>query len=145
MIRRIKREVEKSLLPKIEMHISVGITETQKSIYRQLLKKSTIEKGTSTCHYKNILVQLRKVCNHPYLFHGIEADDAPELGEHIINVSGKMRILDKILMKAKNDQSQSLIFSGFTSMLDILEDYCRLRELKYCRLDGNTELDDRQL
>jgi SWI/SNF-related matrix-associated actin-dependent regulator of chromatin subfamily A member 5 len=34
MLRRIKREVEKSLLPKIEMHIQVGITETQKSIYR---------------------------------------------------------------------------------------------------------------
>ena len=29
-------------------------------------------------------------------------------------------------------------------MLDILEDYCRFREYKYCRLDGNTELDDRQ-
>lgn len=56
MLRRIKREVEKSLLPKIEMHINVGITEVQKSIYRQLLKKSTIEKGTSSSHYKNILV-----------------------------------------------------------------------------------------
>jgi len=56
MLRRIKREVEKSLKPKIEMHINVGITEMQKSIYRQLLKKSTIEKGNSTSHYKNILV-----------------------------------------------------------------------------------------
>jgi SNF2 family DNA or RNA helicase len=56
MLRRIKREVEKALLPKIEMHINVGITEMQKSIYRQLLKKSTIDKGTSTSHYKNILV-----------------------------------------------------------------------------------------
>jgi SWI/SNF-related matrix-associated actin-dependent regulator of chromatin subfamily A member 5 len=72
MLRRIKRDVEKSLLPKIEMHINVGITELQKSIYRQLLKKSTIEKGSSTSHYKNILIQLRKVCNHPYLFQGIE-------------------------------------------------------------------------
>jgi SWI/SNF-related matrix-associated actin-dependent regulator of chromatin subfamily A member 5 len=34
MLRRIKKEVEKNLLPKIEMHITVGITETQKSIYR---------------------------------------------------------------------------------------------------------------
>jgi SWI/SNF-related matrix-associated actin-dependent regulator of chromatin subfamily A member 5 len=37
-----------------------------------------------------------------------------------------------------------LIFSGFTSMLDILEDFCVYRELKYCRLDGNTSLDDRE-
>ena len=145
MLRRIKREVEKNLLPKIEMHINVGITETQKSIYRQLLKKSTIDKGTSSSHYKNILVQLRKVCNHPYLFHGIEAEDAPELGDHIIKMSGKMQVLDKLLRKAHADSSQTLIFSGFTTMLDIMEDYCRYREYKYCRLDGNTELDDRQI
>ena len=90
MIRRIKREVEKALLPKIEMHINVGITELQKSIYRQLLKKSTIEKTSSTSFYKNILVQLRKVCNHPYLFMGIEPEGAPELGEHLVKASGKM-------------------------------------------------------
>ena len=143
MLRRIKREVEKSLLPKIEMHINVGITETQKSIYRQLLKKSTIEKGSSVCHYKNILVQLRKVCDHPYLFPGVEPDDAPELGDHIVKACGKMQFLDRLLHKAKEDNSQTLIFSGFTSMLDILEDYCRYMEYKYCRLDGSTELDDR--
>ena len=144
MLRRIKREVEKSLLPKIEMHINVGITETQKSIYRQLLKKSTIDKGTSTSHYKNILVQLRKVCDHPYLFPGVEPEDSPVLGDHLINVSGKMRFLDKLLKKAKEDSSQTLIFSGFTTMLDILEDYCIHRDFKYCRLDGNTDLDMRQ-
>lgn len=37
-----------------------------------------------------------------------------------------------------------LIFSGFTSMLDILEDFCLYRNYNYCRLDGNTELDDRE-
>lgn len=100
MLRRIKREVEKNLLPKIEMHMSVGITELQKSIYRQLLKKSTIEKGSSTTHYKNILIQLRKVCDHPYLFHGVEPENAPELGEHLIRSSGKMIVLDKILKNA---------------------------------------------
>lgn len=52
--------------------------------------------------------------------------------------------MDKLLKKSYVDKSQTLIFSGFTSMLDILEDYCRFREYKYCRLDGNTELDDRQ-
>ena len=54
-----------------------------------------------------------------------------------------MQFMDKLLKKSYEDKSQTLIFSGFTSMLDILEDYCRFREYKYCRLDGNTELDDR--
>lgn len=89
-------------------------------------------------------MQLRKVCDHPYLFQGVEPEDAPVLGDHLINVSGKMRFLDKLLKKAKEDNSQTLIFSGFTTMLDILEDYCHYRDYKYCRLDGNTELDWRQ-
>ena len=42
-------------------------------------------------------MQLRKVCNHPYLFHGVESDDADEYGEHIIEVAGKMPIVDKLL------------------------------------------------
>lgn len=48
------------------------------------------------------------------------------------------------MKKVKAEKSQVLIFSGFTSMLDILEDYCLFREHNYCRLDGNTELDDRE-
>jgi SWI/SNF-related matrix-associated actin-dependent regulator of chromatin subfamily A member 5 len=55
-----------------------------------LLKKSTIEKSGSTSHYKNILVQLRKVCDHPYLFPGIEPEDAPALGDHLVKACGKM-------------------------------------------------------
>ena len=68
LLRRLKKEVEHSLKPKVEIHVTVGITEQQKSIYRDLLKKSMIEKGNSVTYYKNILIQLRKVCNHPYLF-----------------------------------------------------------------------------
>jgi len=56
MLRRIKKEVEKTIPPKVELHISVGITEQQKSIYRDLLKKSTLEKGSSVTYYKNILI-----------------------------------------------------------------------------------------
>jgi SWI/SNF-related matrix-associated actin-dependent regulator of chromatin subfamily A member 5 len=77
------------------------------------------------------------------LFPGVEEDGAPELGDHLIKTCGKMQFMDKLLKKSYEDKSQTLIFSGFTSMLDILEDYCRFREYKYCRLDGNTELDDR--
>jgi len=144
LLRRIKREVEKQLKPKVEIHVSVGITELQKQIYRSLLKQSKIEKGNSVTYYKNILIQLRKVCNHPYLFDNMEPEDAPELGEHIIKASGKMIFLDALSKKAKADNNQMLIFSGVTSMLDILEDFCNFRKLKYCRLDGNTSLDDRE-
>lgn len=105
MLRRIKKEVEKDLPPKIEIHVNVGITEQQKHIYRQLLKKSTIEKGTSVSFYKNIVVQLRKICNHPYLFDGTEPEGAEEFGDHIIKASGKLIFLDKLLKKVKEEKS----------------------------------------
>ena len=44
-------------------------------------------------------MELKKTCNHPYLFGGIEDPTAPLLGDHLINVSGKMIILDKLLSK----------------------------------------------
>jgi len=44
-------------------------------------------------------MQLRKVCCHPYIFPGVEKEGLPLLGEHLINVSGKMIVLDKLLRK----------------------------------------------
>jgi SNF2 family DNA or RNA helicase len=50
-------------------------------------------------YYKNIIIQLRKVVNHPYLFDGQEPEGADEFGEHIITASGKMMFVDKLLKK----------------------------------------------
>ena len=89
-------------------------------------------------------MQLRKVCNHPYMFEDLEEDDAEEFGEHIVTNSSKMVFLDKLLQKVSSNNEQCILFSCFTTMLDILEDYCIMRGFKYCRLDGTTELQDRE-
>ena len=39
---------------------------------------------------------------------------------------------------------QTLLFSLFTSTLNIIEDYCELRGYDYCRIDGTTDLEDRE-
>lgn len=44
-------------------------------------------------------MELRKICNHPYLFEGVEDKDAPLHGDHLFEVSGKMILLDKLLAK----------------------------------------------
>ena len=62
----------------------------------------------------------------------------------MVSTSGKMIFVDKLLKKSIADGNQTLIFSGFTTMLDILEDYCNYRGHAYCRLDGNTSLEDRE-
>ena len=144
LLRRIKKEVERTLPPKVEIQVTVGITEQQKEIYRDLLKKNMLEKGNSVTHFKNILIQLRKVCNHPWLFEGQEPENMEDPAEEIVKASGKMVFVDKLLKRSIQDGNQTLIFSGFTTQLDILEDYCYLKGIEYCRLDGSTSLDDRE-
>jgi SNF2 family DNA or RNA helicase len=56
-------------------------------------------RGLNFKNYNNTLMQLRKVCNHPYLFDGVEPEDADEFGEHVIEASGKLKIVDQIMKK----------------------------------------------
>ena len=140
LLRRTKSEVERTLPPKKEIHIKVGLTELQKRLYKKLLTSSLLQESKTV--YKNIIMQLRKVCNHPYLFDGVEEAHPPE--NHLVIYSSKMRILDKLCAKLFG-KSQILIFSQMTRMLDILEDYCNERGYKYCRIDGETSLEDREI
>lgn len=89
-------------------------------------------------------MQLRKACNHPYMFDGIEPEGAEEWGEHLVDNCGKLKFLDRLLKKIYEKKEQILVFSNFTSFLDIFEDYCAMRQYKFCRLDGSTELEDRE-
>lgn len=58
--------------------------------------------------------------------------------------SGKMVFLDRLLAKVVASKEQALIFSGFTAMLNIIEDFLTMRGIEFCRLDGNTELSARE-
>ena len=143
MLRRTKREVETNLPPKKEIYIYVGLTETQLKIYQNLLQNRNASEDEKK-HYLNLLMQLRKVCNHPYLFPNIEPEDAPSMGDHLITTSGKLTILDRLLFKLQKEGGHRvLIFSQMTMVLDILEDYCNYRRFAYCRIDGSTDMDSR--
>ena len=88
--------------------------------------------GPSHARLQNVLMHLRKVCNHPYLFDGAETGPPFTDGSHIWENSGKMLLLHKLLPKLKAKGSRVLIFSQMTRILDILEDYLRLVGYKYC-------------
>ena len=88
-------------------------------------------------------MQLRKCCNHPYLFEGAEPGPPYTTDEHLIYNSGKMAVLDKLLKRLQKKGSRVLIFSQMSRLLDILEDYCVFRQYKYCRIDGGTAHEDR--
>ncbi|MCJ1314142.1 hypothetical protein MMC25_007822 [Agyrium rufum] len=119
--------------------------EESKVIMKQALEREKQEAGTGTAWKKlmNLLMQLRKCCNHPYLLPNAEPDPY-YLGEHVIHGSGKFLILDKLIEELViKKKKKVLIFSGFTRMLDCCEDFLSLRggngeKFRYVRLDGGT-------
>ncbi|KAG5684431.1 hypothetical protein PVAND_013665 [Polypedilum vanderplanki] len=147
LLRRLKSEVEKRLLPKKETKVFVGLSKMQREWYTKiLLKDIDIVNGAGKVEkmrLQNILMQLRKCVSHPYLFDGAEPGPPYTTDQHLVDNSGKMAILDKLLPRLQEQGSRVLIFSQFVRMLDILEDYCCWRQYKYCRLDGQTPHDDR--
>ncbi|KAM1086727.1 hypothetical protein EV1_012382 [Malus domestica] len=145
LLRRLKSDVEKGLPPKKETILKVGMSQMQKQYYRALLQKDleVVNAGGERKRLLNIAMQLRKCCNHPYLFQGAEPGPPYTTGDHLITNAGKMVLLDKLLPKLKERDSRVLIFSQMTRLLDILEDYLMLRGYLYCRIDGNTGGEDR--
>lgn len=148
MLRRLKVDVEKSLPPKSETILFTGMSVVQKALYKQILLRDidTINGGAngSRTAVLNIVMQLRKCCNHPYLFPGVEDRMEDPMGGHLYLNCGKMVLLDKLLIKMFERGHRVLIFSQMTRMLDILEDYLYSKAYKYCRIDGNTTYEDRE-
>ncbi|KAJ3140412.1 hypothetical protein HK100_009843 [Physocladia obscura] len=92
----------------------------------------------------NLLLQLRKVCNHPYILPNAEPEPF-ENGEHLVTASSKLMFLDKLLPQLREQGKRVLIFSQFTRMLDVLQDFMVLRGEKFARLDGGTSRPRRNL
>ncbi|KAI1778128.1 SWI/SNF family of DNA-dependent ATPase [Hypoxylon cercidicola] len=149
LLRRVKADVEKSLLPKKEVNLYIGMSEMQVKWYKKILEKDIDAvngaggKRESKTRLLNIVMQLRKCCNHPYLFEGAEPGPPYTTDEHLVYNSGKMALLDRLLRRLKQQGSRVLIFSQMSRLLDILEDYCVFRDFKYCRIDGGTAHEDR--
>ncbi|XP_028983432.1 lymphoid-specific helicase [Betta splendens] len=94
---------------------------------------------------QNILMLLKRCCNHPYLVE-YPLDPATQdfkIDEQLVQSSGKFLILDRLLPALKNRGHKVLIFSQMTSILDLLMDYCYLRGFQYSRLDGSMSYADR--
>ncbi|XP_038692597.1 protein CHROMATIN REMODELING 5-like isoform X2 [Tripterygium wilfordii] len=155
ILRRIIKDVEKSLPPKIERILRVEMSPLQKQYYKWILERNfhDLNKGVrgNQVSLLNIVVELKKCCNHPFLFesadHGYGGDitttESSKL-ERIIWSSGKLVILDKLLVRLHETKHRVLIFSQMVRMLDILAHYMSLRGFQYQRLDGSTKAELRQ-
>ncbi|KAM0274282.1 hypothetical protein ACHAQH_007989 [Verticillium albo-atrum] len=105
----------------------------------------TVKLDVSRKKLGNPLMQLRLVANSPHnFFNPWGLDNGAEVDETIVTASGKMLLLDRLLPALLERGHKVLIFSQFKTQLDILHDYCTLRKLKICRIDGSVSQADRQ-
>ena len=139
MLRREKKNVEKDLADKVEKVLRCELTPVQRLLY------SSIMEGKVSIH--NRMVQLRKVCNHPLLFHPytrlVPGASQYSVDDELVSMCGKFRLLDSILPKLKATGHRVLIFNQMTKTMNILEDYFRMRNYTFLRLDGTTATEDR--
>ncbi|KAM3334546.1 hypothetical protein ACQJBY_029148 [Aegilops geniculata] len=152
MLRRMKSDVLKDSMPtKKWVEVPCALTHSQRDLYINILEKN-YSKLNSAIQYgrklslNNVLMELRKCCNHPYLFPGLEVKQkaGEDVFQSLVSASGKLQLLHKLLPKLKERGDRVLIFSQMTKMLDILEDFLSFLGYKYARIDGQTALSARQ-
>ncbi|TGZ75143.1 hypothetical protein CRM22_000544 [Opisthorchis felineus] len=172
LLRRLKREVESQLPEKVEYVIKCDMSALQRVLYSHMQSKGVIltdgsekdKKGKGGCRtLMNTIMQLRKICNHPFMFTHIELAIAEQSfisnhggnpppgmplptqveGKMLYRSSGKFELLDRILPKLKACGHRVLIFCQMTSLMTIMQDYFDYRNFRYLRLDGTTRAEDR--
>ncbi|CAI5758413.1 unnamed protein product [Candida verbasci] len=153
LLRRLKKDVEKDLPDKVEKVLKCNLSGLQYVLYQQMLKHNALFVGAEVGGAKsgikglnNKIMQLRKICNHPFVFEEVEAVLNPTrlTNDLIMRVSGKFELLDRILPKFKVSGHRVLMFFQMTQVMDIMEDFLRWRDMRYLRLDGSTKAEDRQ-
>ena len=145
ILRRVKKDVEKSLPAKVEQILRVEMTSIQKQYYKWILTKnfSALRKGRkgSTSTFLNIVIELKKCCNHAMLTKPQDTENQSTKQEDVLKEllkgSGKLVLLDKLLVRLKETGHRVLIFSQMVRMLDILAEYLQKRHFSFQRLDGS--------
>lgn len=151
LLRRLKKDVEKDLPDKQEKVIKCRFSALQAKLYKQLVtyNKMSVSDGKGGTKgmrgLSNMLMQLRKLCNHPFVFEEVETQMNPDklTNDLLWRTAGKFELLDRVLPKFYATGHRVLMFFQMTQIMNIMEDFLRLRGLQYLRLDGGTKSDDR--
>ncbi|KAG0504100.1 hypothetical protein HPP92_004172 [Vanilla planifolia] len=152
LLRRIKRDVMKDLPPKKELILRVDLSNKQKEYYKAILTRNyqiLARRGGSQISLINVVMELRKLCCHVYMLEGVEPETEPSNADEglrqLLDSSGKMQLLDKMMVKLKLQGHRVLIYSQFQHMLDLLEDYLSFKKWNYERIDGRIGGAERQI
>ena len=133
ILRRMKSDVLSELPEKIETTVFADMTEEQEKLYQSYQQTakdkalSILAEGTPKMEILTLLTRLRQISCHPALF------DVGYKGE-----SGKLQVLTDIITTAVSSGHRILVFSQFTSMLEIIKKKLKAEGIDYFYLDGGT-------
>lgn len=136
ILRRTKAEILHDLPPKTEHEVFLELTDRQKALYQQTVAqvRSTIDdayrtktSGQAQFIALTALLKLRQVCLSPRLLTNQGEETSPKLG-----------FLVERLQVLRDEGHSALVFSQFTSFLDLVQEACTRHALPYHRLDGST-------
>ncbi|GAX75958.1 hypothetical protein CEUSTIGMA_g3401.t1 [Chlamydomonas eustigma] len=156
VLRRLKSDVAIGLPRKAEILLYSQMTDVQKALNKQLLDGTLKggmaalaerEGGSSAAvgNLNNVLMQMRKICNHPDLITApFSRDFQYPTPEDMVKQCGKMQLLDRLLEKLHAKGHKVLIFSQMTKVLDLLESYLDQKGHRACRIDGSIPWQERQ-
>ncbi|XP_068817330.1 lymphoid-specific helicase isoform X4 [Capricornis sumatraensis] len=146
--RRTRKSVDYSKIDDFPNELEKLISQIQPEVDRErtIVETSVPIESEVNLKLQNIMMLLRKCCNHPYL---IEYPIDPvtqefKIDEELVTNSGKFLILDRMLPELKTRGHKVLLFSQMTRMLDILMDYCHFRNFNFSRLDGSMSYSERE-
>ncbi|KAK6924343.1 SNF2, N-terminal [Dillenia turbinata] len=153
LLRRMKSDVEQMLPRKKEIILYATMTEHQRNFQNHLINR-TLEEHLREKDFtgrgmkgklNNLMIQLRKTCNHPDLLESAfdGSYSYPPL-EQIVEQCGKFRLLDRLLTRLFDRKHKVLIFSQWTKILDIMDYYFSEKGFEVCRIDGSVKLHERQ-
>jgi hypothetical protein len=165
MLRRVKESVAADLPAKREILLRCVMPPYQRHLYNCVLNRvatavaappgggddgascSTAGAGGRSVRVANALMELRTVCNHPFLSKLHNAADEAVCGPHpvipLVRHCAKLELLDRVLSKMHATGHRVLLFSTMTRVLDVLEEYLQWRGYSFVRLDGSTSADAR--
>ncbi|MDF0650067.1 MAG: DEAD/DEAH box helicase [Nitrospira sp.] len=136
ILRRTKAEILHELPPKTEHEVFLELTDRQKALYQQTVAqvRSTIDNayrtktsGQAQFIALTAILKLRQVCLSPRLLTNQGEETSPKLG-----------FLVERLQVLRDEGHSALVFSQFTSFLDLVQEACTRHALPYHRLDGST-------
>ncbi|KAF3940373.1 hypothetical protein ABW19_dt0202614 [Dactylella cylindrospora] len=156
-LRRTKAQALKDLPPISDVIVPLTVSKLQQRLYSSVLAKDaeliraimakTETKGSSRSKLNNILVQLRKVLCHPFVYdQEVEEklEDQQLVFRNLVDASSKLKFLELLLPRLHETGHRVLMFSQFLHMLDVMEDFMSGLGLPTLRLDGSNDTAEKQ-